>query len=185
MRHDATYGFAPGKKGAKGFDQALPALVKGCRAVTEYAAEFGMRTMIENHGFFSQDSERVEKVYNGVDHENFGILIDIGNFLCADENPVTAVGRLAPYAAHVHIKDFHVKSGMEPNPGSGWFCSRGGNYLRGSIVGHGNVPVMQCLRIIRNSGYDATMSIEFEGLEDSITGISIGQENLIKFLQAL
>lgn len=185
MRHDATGGFKAEMKGAKGFDQALPILVKGCRAVTEYAAQYGIRTMIENHGFFSQDSERVEKVYNGVNHENFGLLVDIGNFLCADESPIHAVGRVAPYAAHVHIKDFHIKAGTEANPGDGWFSSRGGNYLRGAIVGHGNVPVIQCLKIIKNSGYDATMSIEFEGLEDCITGIAIGQQNLKNYLNLI
>ena len=185
MRHDATGGFKAEVKGAKGFDQALPILVKGCRAVTEYAAKFGIRTMVENHGFFSQDSERVEKIYNGVNHENFGLLVDIGNFLCADESPIHAVGRVAPYAAHVHIKDFHVKPGTEANPGEGWFCSRGGNYLRGAIIGHGNVPVLQCLNIIKKSGYDATMSVEFEGLEDCDLGIKTGLQNLRNYWNML
>ena len=116
-------------------------LIAGCRAVTEYAAEKGIKTMVENHGFFCQDSERVEKLICGVNHVNFGVLVDIGNFLCVDENPCDAIGRLMPYAFHVHAKDFHVKSGLEPNPGTGWFTSRGGNFLRGAIIGHGNVPL--------------------------------------------
>jgi sugar phosphate isomerase/epimerase len=178
MRHDATSGFKPGSIGPKGFDDALPTLIKGCRVVTEYAYELGIKTMVENHGFFCQDSERVEKLINGVNHKNFGALIDIGNFLCADEDPTKAVGRLIPYASHVHAKDFHIKSGSGPNPGEGWFCSRGGNYLRGAILGHGNAPVTQCLRIIKNSGYNGTISIEFEGLEDPLLGIKIGLFNL-------
>ena len=64
IRHDATSGFPVGYPGAKGFDDALPVLIQGCRAVTEYAAEYGIKTMIENHGFFCQDSERVEKLIN-------------------------------------------------------------------------------------------------------------------------
>jgi len=182
MRHDATYGFKPGYKGAKNFDAALPALTKGCRAVTEYAAEFGIRTMVENHGFFCQDSERVEKLVNSVNHENFGVLLDIGNFLCVDEDPAKAVGRLAPYAFHVHAKDFHTKPGSGQNPGEGWFCSRGGNYLRGSIIGHGDVPVKQCISIIKKAGYDGDISIEFEGLEDPLLAIRIGFENLKLYL---
>ena len=151
MRHDATGGFPATHKGAKGFDDALPTLVKGCRAVTEFAAEQGIKTMVENHGFFCQDSERVEKLANGVNHANFGILIDMGNFLCADEDPARAVGRLMPYASHCHAKDFHVKPGTAPNPGNGWFQSRAGNYLRGAIIGHGDVPVTQCLRVMRKA----------------------------------
>jgi sugar phosphate isomerase/epimerase len=182
MRHDATYGFKPGYRGQKGFQDALPILIKGCRAVTEFAAELGIRTMVENHGFFCQDSERVEMLVNGVNCENFGVLVDMGNFLCADEDPAKAVGRLAPYAFHVHVKDFHTKTGTEPNPGKGWFQSRSGNFLRGSIIGHGNVPVIQCINIIKKSGYNGNVSIEFEGMEDPLIGISIGLENLKAYL---
>jgi len=182
MRHDASRGYVPEDPCPRGFDDALPTLVKGCRAVTEFAADLGIRTMVENHGFFCQDSERVEKLINGVAHENFGWLVDMGNFLCADESPATAVGRAMPYALHVHAKDFHVKSGAGTAPGEGWFQSRGGNWLRGAIIGHGDVPVMQCLRIMKNADYDGVLSIEFEGLEDPIRGMTIGLTNLRRYV---
>lgn len=182
MRHDATYGFKSGCRGPKGFQDALPALVRGCRAVTEFAAELGIKTMVENHGFFSQDSERVEMLVNGVNHENFGVLVDMGNFLCVDEDPAKAVGRLAPYAFHVHAKDFHTKPGTSTNPGAGWFSSRGGNFLRGSIIGHGDVPVAQCINIIKKAGYKGNLSIEFEGMEDPLIGIAVGFDNLKAYL---
>lgn len=184
MRHDATYGYKPEYRGPKSFDDALPILIKGCRSVTEYAADLGIKTMVENHGFFSQDSERVEKLINGVKHENFGALIDVGNFLCVDEDAAKAVGRLLPYVSHVHAKDFHIKPGTDSNPGEGWFSSRAGNYLRGAIIGHGNVPVAQCLKLIKKAGYQGTVSIEFEGLEDPIKGITIGLQNLKAYLNA-
>lgn len=182
MRHDATRGFPPTHVGAKSFDDALPILAKGCRAVTEYAADLGIRTMVENHGFFCQDSLRLEKLVNAVNHPNFGILIDMGNFTCADDAPEKAVGLLAPYAFHCHAKDFHIKPGLAPDPGRGWFRSRGGNYLRGSIIGHGDVPVLQCIGILKRAGYDGVLSIEFEGMEDPISGISVGFENLKRFV---
>ncbi len=181
MRHDASRGFPPEKRGARSFDAALPRLVEGCRAVTEFAAGLGVRTMVENHGFFCQDSDRVEKLVAGVDHPNFGVLIDIGNFLCADEDPPSAVGRLIVSAFHVHAKDFHMKPGSAPHPGTGWFQSRGGNYLRGAIIGHGEVPILHCLRIMKNAGYDGVLSIEFEGIEDPLMGITIGFENLRRY----
>ncbi len=185
MRHDATGGFPDGYKGQRSFDDALGIIAKGCRAVTEYAQELGIKTMVENHGMFCQDSERVEKLVNEVNHENFGALVDIGNFLCVDENPGKAVGRMMPYAMHVHIKDFHVKPGNGFDPGQGWFQSRGGNYLRGAVVGHGDVPVAQCLRIIKKAGFDGVLSIEFEGIEDPIVGISIGLSNLKKTIEKI
>jgi sugar phosphate isomerase/epimerase len=183
MRHDATGGFAAGYAGPKGFDDALPRLAEGCRAVTEYAAAKGIRTMVENHGMFCQDSVRVEKLMNAVGHPNFGALIDFGNFYCADEDAGQAVGRLAKYAFHAHAKDFHIKSGNLFNPGEGWFMSRGGNFLRGAIIGHGDVPLLQAIRALKRSGYNGVLSIEFEGMEDVLNGLRIGLTNLRRLVE--
>ena len=191
MRHDVTSGRRTNTRAqrlsaapAESFDSVLHVLARGCRLVTEYAASRGVRTMSENHGRFAQDSERVEKLITAVNHPNYGALIDMGNFLCVDEDPARAVGRLAPYAFHLHAKDFHFKSGQEPDPGQGWFATRGGNRLRGAIIGHGIVPVKQCLQIMSQSGYSGDVAIEFEGLEDPILGIDIGLQNLRCWLNA-
>ena len=153
MRHDASSGWPADHTGPKSFEAAIPRLAEGCRAVTEYAAEKGIKTMVENHGWFCQESVRVEQLVTAVDHPNFGVLIDMGNFLCADDDPVIAVSRLMPYAFHCHAKDFHVKPGTDVSPGEGWFGTRAGNYLRGAIIGHGNVPILQCLRIMHRDGF--------------------------------
>ena len=182
MRHDATGGWPPDHKGVKSFEAALPRLAAGCRGVTEYAAERGIKTMVENHGYFCQDSIRVEQLVTAVNHPNFGVLIDMGNFICADDDPPTAVGRLMPYAFHCHAKDFHLKPGTMPFPGTGWSVSRGGNFWRGAIIGHGNVPILQCLRVMHRAGYAGVLSIEFEGMEDVLTGIALGLENLRRFV---
>ena len=97
--------------------------------------------------------------------------------------PSLAVGRLAPFAFHCHAKDFHLKPGTMAWPGRGWNMSRSGNWWRGAIIGHGNVPVYQSIRTLVNSGYDGVFSVEFEGMEDVITGIEIGAENLRRFIK--
>ncbi len=182
MRHDASRGYSADQSPPKGFDEALPILAEGCRAVTEYAEKKGIKTMVENHGHFCQDSTRVEKLVNAVGHPNFGVLADMGNFICVDEDPAVALGRLMPYTFHVHAKDFHLKNGDLPDPGIGWALTRGGNYRRGAVIGHGDVPIVQCLRIMEKNGYDGILSIEFEGIEETITGIEIGQENLRRYV---
>ena len=184
MRHDATKGFDGPRAAYQGFAQALPPLARGYRAVTEYAAVKGIATTVENHGFFCQDSSRVAALIGAVGHPNFGALVDLGNFLCADEDPAKATGNLAAMAKHVHAKDFHVKSGGCDNPGEGWFKSRGGNYLRGAIIGHGEVPIRQCLSNLKRAGYDGYVSIEFEGMEDCLKGLRIGRENLERYCAA-
>lgn len=184
MRHDVTRGFPKDHQGPSDFAAALPTLTEACRAVTQKAAALGVRTMFENHGFFAQDSDRCEALVRAVGHPNFGALVDIGNFLCADEEPAAAVTRMAPLAFHCHAKDFHVKPAWAADPGKGWFRSRGGAYLRGAIVGHGNVDVPACLAALRAAGYDGFMSIEFEGMEDNIVGLEIGLANLRRYLAA-
>lgn len=179
MRHDC------GWSQAVPFENVLPQIAEGCRKTTEFAKQYGIETCTENHGQFCQESTRIEKIIAAVGDPNFGSLIDVGNFLCADDDPAVAVGRLAPYAKHVHFKDFHVKSGQGPNPGEGFFRSRGGNYLRGAIIGHGNVPVQQALIALKSAGYDGGVSIEFEGMEDGLQGIKIGRDNLRRMLATI
>lgn len=182
MRHDVANGFT-GRKYALGYDVALPRLTEGVRELTKYAEQQGIKTMTENHGFYSQDSERVSKLIDSVNHPNFGALVDIGNFMCADEETNKAVGVMAPYAFHVHAKDFHFKSGMDVFPGEGWFTTRGGNYLRGAIIGHGDAKVFQSVKILKRAGYDKFLSIEFEGMEDNLKAIRIGLANLKRFIE--
>lgn len=185
MRHDATGGYRGDDKKYNGFEQALPRIVEGYKAVTLYAQKKGIRTMIENHGYFCQDSDRVERIITGVNHKNFGALIDIGNFLCADEDPVKAVSRLAPFASYVHTKDFHIKSGSELAPCDCFFKTRGGNYLRGAVLGHGNVPVLQTLSIIKDSGYEGYITLEFEGCEEAEDACKWGLNTLKKVCDLL
>ncbi len=183
LRHDITSG--PSKENFVSYDVAVKSIAKACIEITTYAKQKGIKTMTENHGFYSQDSIRVEKLVNEVKDNNFGLLVDIGNFLCADDNPAIATGRCAPYAFYYHVKDFCIKDGNGFNPGKGFFMSRGGNYLKGTIIGHGNVPVIQCLKIIKNSSYDSFIAIEFEGLEDPFVAVPICLENLKSFISLI
>ena len=177
FRHDVTW-TQPRQGAAFTFESVLPRLAEGCRRVTEYAAQRGIKTMVENHGQFVQDSARVLALIDAVGHENFGALVDMGNFLCADEAPEKAVGVLAPHAFHAHAKDFLHKPCTAADPGKGWFGTRGGAYLRGTIIGHGVVPVEAAIRILKRAGYDDTVAVEFEGMEPCETALEISLENL-------
>ncbi len=174
MRHDVAWAMPEGM----GWEEGIEKLVPGIREVTEYAAAKGVRTCSENHGFVYQDSERVKKLIDAVGHPNYGWLVDIGNFICADEDNLSAVKTAAPYAFHVHAKDFLRKPADAVAPGAGWFKSRGGQYVRGTIVGNGVVPVKECLDVIRESGYQGAISLEFEGMEENIPAVKAGLDYL-------
>ena len=184
MRHDSSAGVdAYGNKVS--FEDALPVIAEGYRRVTEFAAGLGVKTMIENHGYFMQDAERVKKLIETVNHPNFGWLVDMGNFMCADEVSVESVKLAAPLAAHAHAKDFHYKAKEEYVPGQGWFNTRAGNHIRGAIVGHGVVNVPECLKILKDAGYQDWLSVEFEGIEDCIMALKADIDNLRQITAAL
>lgn len=181
MRHDVCRTL--GKSGkARSFDLMLPTIAKNARAVTEYAETLGIRTCTENHGIIAQDSDRVERLFNAVAHDNYGLLVDIGNFICVDENPVTAVSRVAPYAIHAHVKDMIIR---ETPIGNCRNATRGCNYFCGAVVGEGDIPVKKCLAVLKKAGYSGCLSVEYEGSEDCIAGIKRGLANLKGILSEL
>ena len=181
MRHDVCYTL--GKTGnARSFELMLPTIAKNARKVTEYAETLGIRTCTENHGFIAQDSDRVEKLFNTVNHDNYGLLVDVGNFLCVDEDPIHAVSRVAPYAVHAHVKDFiYFDEAVEGRT----IMTRGANYIAGAVIGEGVVPVRQCLKILKRVNYDGYVSVEYEGKEDCIAGIERGLANLKRFISEI
>lgn len=177
MRHDIAYR-PPADISIRNFEQDLPQLVQACREIADYAAKYGITTSIENHGFHVQASDRVQRVIELVDRPNFKTTLDTGNFLCVDENPITAVRKNLPYASMVHMKDFYVRPGHSHDPGEGWFRSAGGAYLRGAITGQGDIDMKEIIRVVKQSGYDGYISIEFEGMEEAKTGAKISLDNV-------
>ena len=181
MRHDAC-GWLEKTGRQRSFDMMLPTVAENARQVAEYGASLGIMTCTENHGYISQDSDRMERLFNAVAHDNYGLLVDMGNFICVDEDPATAVSRVAPYAIHVHIKDMYVRD--EP----GAFIrtpTRGGRYFGGAVVGEGDVPVKRCLRILKQAGYDDYVSLEYEGMEDCLSAIARGLQNVRQYLSEI
>jgi sugar phosphate isomerase/epimerase len=144
MRHDAAWSVPEGMN----WREAIDLIKEPIKEVASYAQKKGIKTCTENHGYVLQDSYRVEELILAVDHPNYGWLIDMGNFLCADEPALHALPIAASYAAHVHAKDFLYRPVWMDNPGQGWFKSRNGSYLRGTIAGHGDVPIAWCVDLL-------------------------------------
>ncbi len=171
MRHDVAYSL-PARAGYA-WQDGVAEMAPRIREITAYAAARGVRTCTENHGYLYQDPERVEALIRAVGHENYGWLFDMGNFYCADVSPVRALAHAAPYIFHVHAKDFIMKSGECIAP-EGFFQSRNGNYLRGTVIGHGDVETATVVAALKRMGYDGCLTVEFEGLEENIPALKQG-----------
>ena len=167
MRHDAAWSLPEGIS----WREAVDLIKEPIREIASYAQKKGVKTCTENHGYVLQDAQRVEELILAVNHPNYGWLIDMGNFLCADEPALHALPIAAPYATHVHTKDFLYHPVWMGDPGQGWFKSRSGSYLRGTVAGHGVVPIAWCVDLLKKNGYQGWLSYEFEGMEECIPAI--------------
>lgn len=176
MRHDVVYKLRD--KAGYTYKDAIAEIAPRVNEISNYAKSKGIVTCTENHGFVFQAPERVKELIDTVDNPNYGWLLDMGNFLCADADPVSAVKIAFPYAVHVHAKDFLFKSGDEPKPAGFSITTLGGNYLRGTVIGHGIVPVKKCIDELKNAEYDGWLSLEFEGQENVLQAIKDGLANL-------
>ena len=181
MRHDVCYKLDAGDPDGRCFDDMLPVMAENIRAVADYAASRGIRTCSENHGHIAQDSLRVEKLFHTVHHLNYGLLVDVGNFACVDEDSATAVSRVANCAVHAHVKDF-IKHPFGDGF-TGGFVTRGCNRLEACAVGDGDIPVAQCLAILERAGYDGFVSVEYEGAGDCLEGIKKSRDFLLRLPQ--
>lgn len=170
MRHDVA---SSNDLSISNFLKQLPRLADACRDIADYAKRYGIITSVENHGYFIQHSDRVQALVHAVDRENFRTTLDVGNFLCADEPSIQAVKNNISIASMVHIKDFFYRP-ADRQPGDGWFNTTNGNWLRGTIVGHGDIDMRQVLSIVKGSGYDGYLSIEFEGMEECKHATKVG-----------
>lgn len=171
MRHDVA-SRPTAEATIQRFEEDLPKLVEACRIIADYAASYGITTSVENHGYYIQASDRVQRLVASVDRPNFRTTLDVGNFMCVDENPLTAVKKNIGIASMVHVKDFYLRP-EGSTLGDGWFRTAGGDYLRGAIAGHGDIPLRSILSVVKASGYDGYISIEFEGMEDCQAGSRI------------
>ncbi len=126
----------------------------------------GITLVIENHGGMPGTAEEVIRVIEEVGSENLRALVDIGNFLVAGQDTLEGTRKLAHLCEHVHAKDFKL---LPEPPREG---SRARSAMKPTVIGEGDVKVVECLKALKDGGYDGFISIEFEAFDmDSREGI--------------
>ena len=191
MRSDLTkWGRPPESNVIENFERDIPKLVIICRELSDYAKQFDITLTVENHGTYINGGERIRRLITAVDRENFRCSLDIGNGLCVDEDPMVTVQTLLPFAATIHFKDFLIRNDGTANGASGpaifevaaWLTTNHGNFLKGTIVGDGDVDVVRVARYIKQSGYNGAIAIEFEGMEECKLASKISLANVKRYM---
>ena len=159
VRHDV--GHRPVEQtGTEQFERDLPVVADACREVADYAKQYGICTNLENHGRHFQGSERVHRLVDLVGRPNFRCFIDVGNFCGVDEDPYSATMNNLDIVSMFHFKDNYLRKWVaDPE---NWSKTKHGNYVRGSITGYGDIDLKRIAGLIKSSGFDGFISIEFE-----------------------
>ncbi|MCL2058515.1 MAG: sugar phosphate isomerase/epimerase [Oscillospiraceae bacterium] len=170
------------------FIEELPVIVYAYEQLCEYGKARGIRILIENHGFHANGADRVRLILKNVASDNFGHQLDVGNYICVDDVPESSVRKMLPFASTIHMKDFYVRpTHMDPGDATqfdcsgSWFRSAGGRYLRGSILGQGDLPIREIISDIKASGFDGNIFVEYEGMEDCLYATKVSLDNLKRF----
>lgn len=140
------------------------AAVDSLGRLSEFAKDYGINIIVENHGGYSSDGRWLADVMQQVDMENCGTLPDFGNFCirsekgsCVEEyNRYKGVRQMMPFAKGVSAKSYAFNDeGQETT-----------------------IDYHRMLKIISDAGYTGHIGIEYEG-------DGIGEYDGIKATKAL
>ena len=151
------------------------ASIKGLTSLADYAATKNINVIVENHGGFSSNGEKLMEVINGVNKENVGTLPDFGNFCmrlkdpadywsgCAEEYDMyKGVQEMMPKAFGVSAKTFN-------------FDDEGNET---------DIDFTRMLQLVKDAGYTGFVGIEYEGDDlEPEEGIILTRKLLIKDAQ--
>ena len=132
----------PGATAQQGIQWTVETLKTAC----EYAGTKGITLGVENHEGITQNADVCIELVHRIDSPNFGINLDITNFIATPQADAYAqIEATLPYATHSHIRDV---------------------FENGQAVDFERVwPVFA------RANYKGFMSAEYEGEEDPSTGV--------------
>lgn len=141
--------------GSRSGDGYTAQIVDSLKACLPAALAHGVTFCLENHGLLAGKSGQVRAILDDVGSPALQATADTGNFLLVGEEPASAVRALSGRIGHVHFKDMERVD-------AGGFAALDGRRYRGTALGEGEVPLGAIVALLKESGYDGLVSIEYE-----------------------
>ena len=126
------------------YDEQLAHAADGLRKLTEFADDFGLNVLVENHGGLSSNGAWLAAVMRKVGHPRCGTLPDFGNFNLGggkEYDRYRGVKELMPFAKAVSAKSHDF--------------DRQGNET--------HTDYFRMMKIVVDAGYHGYVGIEYEG----------------------
>ncbi len=129
-----------------------------CR-ILEVAQNYGLGINIELHGYFTTKLDYLQEMLDFVDSPLLGVNFDTGNTFIAGNDPVEFLKPIIGKVRHVHVKD------VSESLAASLRGADTGIALSHCAIGDGvNAEnIKSCLTLLRDNGYEGTLSMECEG----------------------
>jgi len=165
-------------------DEIIARIAGGMAEISDAAAEKGITVGVENHGSMLGRTAQTAKIVELVNRPNFGVNLDFTNFRAVyGEDHVEATRILAKHVVHVHAKDFYISA--EPQKEEGWREIPSGEYVKRSVGGEGDTQWSEVFRILKEAGYDGTISLEVSDPADIKGSVAKGVANIKRVIAGL
>lgn len=159
LHHTIALNFSDPQKIADNFETYYSRGLEAVREIFDYAATLGIRTIYEDQGFLFNGRKTFARFLKEVDR-NVGVVADFGNIQFVDEDVEEFIPAFADRIVHVHVKDYLVTSGNSREKAADEYTSKGGNYLRGCLIGEGSVRTEAAFQALQAIGYSGFVSLE-------------------------
>jgi sugar phosphate isomerase/epimerase len=132
----------------------------GLRRLSEFAADFGLNVIVENHGGLSSNGQWLAEVITAVELDNCGTLPDFGNFRIGpgeEYDKYRGVAELMPFAKGVSAKSYGFDANGDET----------------------TIDFRRMLGIVLDAGYRGYVGVEWEGMTPGdVEGIRLTQSLL-------
>ena len=159
LHHTIALNFSDPQYIADNFELFYQRGLEAVREIFDYAATLGIRTIYEDQGFLFNGRKNFGRFLNEVDR-NVGVVADFGNIQFADEDVEDFISAFSDRVVHVHVKDYVVTDAASREKLPGEYTSKGGNYLRGCLIGEGSVHTDTAFRALQTMGYKGFVALE-------------------------
>ena len=132
-------------------DEVMKRVIEGFHTMAAYGKTAGVTVLIESHGDFTKSAD-IEHILTAVNVPNFQLLWDAHHSYVAggEKSPAETFAKIGKWARHTHLKD------SVPGP-SGKVEDR-----RYVLLGTGQVPVKEQVKVMASNGYKGLYCFEWE-----------------------
>lgn len=128
-------------------DEAFANAVSAMEEALAHAERRGVTLALENHGGITTTPDQLLRLVKAIDHPNFGVNLDTGNF--RGEDPYADLARLAPYALNVQVKTEIQPAGKPKEP----------------------ADLERLIAMLRDARYSGYVVLEYEAAEEPKSAI--------------